>query len=58
VGIAFTVGIGMVLAVHGHPPDWITLQGERSENRQQVFDRFDEAQAAVRQGAMEAERDP
>ena len=48
VGITLLIGVRVMLAVHRHPSDRIALQRQRSENRQQVFERFEEAQAAVR----------
>jgi hypothetical protein len=53
--VALSVGMRVMLAMHRHPSDWIALQRQRSEDRQQVFERLDEAQAAVRQGTMEAQ---
>ncbi len=55
MGIALLIGMRMMLAVHRHPSDRIALKSERSENRQQVFERFEKAQAAMRQGAVEAQ---
>src|SRR5579864_5923999 len=37
MGIAFLVSIGVMLAVHRYPSDWIALQRQRSEDRKQVF---------------------
>ena len=47
VGVALSIGMRVMLAMNRHPSDRIALQRERSENRQQVFDRLNEPQTAV-----------
>ena len=52
------VGMGVVFAVHRYPANGIGLQRERSKDRKEVFDWFEESKAAMRQDAMKAERNP
>ena len=55
--VPFDVGIRVVLAVHRDPANRIALQRERPAYREEVFERFGHAQAAMRENAMVAERD-
>jgi hypothetical protein len=48
VGIALLIGVRVVLAMHRHPANRIALERKRSENRQQIFQRFEKAQTTVR----------
>ena len=54
--IAFVVGMGVMLAMNGDPTNRIALERERSKDRKKIFERLAQANAAMRQHAVIAQR--
>ena len=54
--IAFVVGMGVMLAMNGDPTNRIALERERSEDGKKIFEWLTQANAAMRQHAVIAER--
>ena len=57
VRVALHVGVGVVLAVVGHPGDHRALHGHRAEHGEEVLGRLVGAEGAVGEHAVEADRD-
>ena len=55
--IVVVIGMRVMLAMNRDPADRIALQRQRSKEREEIFERFAQPKAAMRENAVIAERD-